>query len=218
MKRAFLLAVLALGVGWLIANASFGQNSNTKATSNQTTSTDVVQIQTEVKRILALEADTRPSRKEVSPTPTLPPSPTPVATPGPPTLKEEANPGVSPLAMEQTGQEIAGVWLTYYDCDTEGYCGVTKSGVNLKKGGTEEKERYAACDPNYWSVGTIETNGIDGTEFTIVGDPNGYEWKCVDTGSAVIGPAHLDVHFDKRVYGEDYLKTVGTNVTIKILP
>ena len=199
----------------------------------------MVQIQTEVKRILALEADTQPSRKEVSPTPTLPPSPTPeptvtpreeVATPTPtaevitPQTVEATGTDLLPPTGEQLGQTVKGVWLTFYDCDVEGYCETTASGVTLKEGGTEEKERYAACDPNYWSVGTIETNGIDGTEFTIVGDPNGYEWKCVDTGSAVIGPAHLDVWFynrvgdDDTVGGEDYLKTVGTTVTIEILP
>ena len=198
MTRTFLL-VLGLAVILLLF-----PNTNTKVTPNYPTSTDVVDNQHEISRALALLRSAESRGKEVVLTPTPSPSPTPVATPALPALKEEVNPSVSPLAKEPTGQEIAGVLLTYYDCDTEGYCGVTKSGVSLQKGG-----RYAACDPNYWPFGT---------RMIIVGDPNQYIWTCVDTGSAVIGPAHWDVWFYNQADGKDYLKTVGTTVTIKILP
>ena len=201
MKRALAL-VLGVAILLLILTQTLG--TNTKATPNYITPTDVVENRFEVSRLLA-SAKAKSERKEAVPTPTPSPSPTPVATPTLPALEEEViNPSVSLVAKEQTGQEIAGVLLTYYDCDTEGYCGVTKSGVSLQKGG-----RYAACDPNYWPFGT---------RMIIVGDPNQYIWTCVDTGSAVIGPAHWDVWFYNQADGKDYLKTVGTTVTIKILP
>ena len=197
MTRTFLL-VLGLAVILLLF-----PNTTTKVTPNYPTSTDVVDNQHEISRALALLRSAESRGKEVVLTPTPSPSPTPVATPALPALKEEVNPSVSPLAKEPTGQKIAGVLLTYYDCDTEGYCGVTKSGVLLQKGG-----RYAACDSNYWPFGT---------RMIIVGDPNQYIWTCVDTGSAVIGPAHWDVWFYNQADGKDYLKTVGTTVAIKIL-
>ena len=198
MTRTFLL-VLGLAVILLLF-----PNTTTKVTPNYPTSTDVVDNQHEISRALALLRSAESRGKEVVPAPTPSPSPTPVATPALPALEEEVNPSVSPLAKEPTGQEIAGVLITYYNCDTEGYCGVTKSGVSLQKGG-----RYAACDPNYWPFGT---------RMIIVGDPNQYIWTCVDTGSAVIGSAHWDVWFYNQADGEAYLKTVGTTATIKILP
>ncbi|OGY21896.1 MAG: hypothetical protein A2113_01045 [Candidatus Woykebacteria bacterium GWA1_44_8] len=217
--------MLVLAAATLLTTLACQEKANTKVTPNHTTPTDAVATQPGTNRVYSLGVENQ--RKEISPTPNPPPSPTPeptvapreeVATPAPtarvitPKTVGAAGTDLLPPTGEQPGQTVEGVWLTFYDCDVEGYCGTTASGVTLKEGGPEEKERYAGCDPNYWSIGT------NGTKMTIVGDPNGYIWKCVDTGSAVIGSAHWDVWFYSQTDGEAYLDTVGTIVTIKTLP
>lgn len=228
MTRA-LLVVLAATT--LLATLACQEGANTKVTPNHT-STDAVATTTWTNRVYTLGVENQ--RKEVSPTLIPPPSPTPeptvapqpeVATPVPtvaddiPQPVEAASTSV-PLAVgEGPGQTVEGVWITYFDCDAEGYCTATASGVTLKEGGPEEKERYAACDPNYWTLAD-PARGIEGTKMIIVGDPNEdpYEWVCVDTGSAVIGPTHWDIWFHSQADGEAYLDAIGTTVTIKILP
>ncbi|OGY25985.1 MAG: hypothetical protein A2Z24_02620 [Candidatus Woykebacteria bacterium RBG_16_44_10] len=205
----------------LLATLACQDSANTKVTPNHTTSTDAVATTT-ADRVFSLGVENQ--RKEVSPTPNPPPIPTPEPTVAPqqevvtpvPTIEvttpqpvEAASTNLPLPVGEGPGQTVEGVWITFYDCDVEGYCTATASGVTLKEGGAEQKTRYAACDPNYWPYGT---------RMTIVGDPNEYEWICIDTGSAVVGPAHWDVWFYSQADGEAYLDTLGTTVTIEILP
>jgi len=218
LKRALLLVFAAA----MLLALSCRDSTNTKATPKPATSTDSVATNPDRVFALSLKADSQ--RKEVIPTPTPPPRPAPESLVSPreeevtlvPNAEETtsqkveaASTSVPSPAGEQPGQIVEGVWLTFYDCDVEDYCTATASGVTLKEGGTEERERYAACDPDYWPFGT---------RMTVIGDPNQYEWVCVDTGSAVIGPAHWDVWFFHQADGEAYLDAVGTTVTIKILP
>ncbi len=67
-------------------------------------------------------------------------------------------------------------YTTYYDCIPGGFCEITKSGVQVAEG-------QAACDP-------LKLN----KKFSIIGDSTGREYKCTDTGSAVVGD-HVVVFF-----------------------
>jgi len=224
LKRAFLWVLVATT---LLLPFIPTPGTNTKVTTNHTTGTDVVESQGEINCALAYLASAESKRKEVTPTPTLPPSPTPEATPTPErvepveeatipvetslpgeveTPQETAQPeGTITIAAASSGQIIKGAWLTTFDCRIEGNCGShTASGTYLTEGG-----RFAACNTDYWPFGT---------KMTIVGDPNGYDWACVDVGPAIVGPAHWDVWFYDLTEGEEYLDQVGTTATIKILP
>jgi len=182
-------------------------NTNTKATPKPAASTD--SVATNPDRIFALSLKAGSPRKEALPIPTPSPSPTPEVFPTP-ARTEPSEQIALPIdgtvtAARDDGQTIEGVWITFYDCNVEGYCVATASGINLTKGG-----RYADCDPDYWPFGT---------RMTIVSDPHQYEWACVDTGSAVLGQKHWDVWFYDQSDGETYLDEIGgTIVTIRVLP
>jgi len=231
LKRALLLVLVA---AILLLPAIPNPSTNTKVTPKVATWTDVVETQGEINRDLAYLVRAESERKEVTPTPTPPPSPTPEATLAPeesePSEEIEAAGEIRPQGevepqgeteppteiapLEETnitsvlsdGQIIEGAWITHFDCDIEGNCeGHTASGTYLTEGGP-----FAACDTDYWPFGT---------KMTIVGDPNGYVWVCVDVGPAIVGPVHWDVWFYYRADGEKYLDEIGGDTaTIKILP
>lgn len=227
MKRALLLAVA--GVVALACVLPFVQ-ANSKVTPDHTnTSTDAVTTQAEIDRILGLATHVNKvetSRKEATPTPILLPSPTPefvalaqeASTPANIVSDDPSPKSVGSDTLPEGAQTIEGAWITFFDCDVEGYCLVTASGVTLQERGDEEKERYAACDPNYWTLAN-PAKGIEGTKMRVVGDPHEYIWTCIDTGSAVLGPAHWDVWFYEQARGQKYLQEIGGDtVTIQILP
>ena len=184
---------------------------------------DFSAVQAEIDRMLALADDIRSGKEEIL-TPNTPEAP---ATPEEEIItiaatslpfnevidqslssdqSKETEPAKFAEQIDMAGQTIQGAWITHFDCLVEGNCGsYTASGTYLEIGG-----QYAACDTDYWEFGT---------QMTIVGDPNGYVWTCVDTGSAVKGPAHWDVWFYDPADGWKYLQEIGGDkATIIILP
>jgi hypothetical protein len=88
--------------------------------------------------------------------------------------------------------------VTFYECDTSGFCGNMASGIPVSAG-------YAACSYNL----------AFGTRFRIDSDPSGRVWTCADRG--LLPSTHVDVWFYSWSEGNSYQSIVGTYSTITIL-
>ena len=91
-----------------------------------------------------------------------------------------------------------GTRITYYDCDTSGFCGNMASGIPVSDG-------FAACSYNM----------PFGTKFRIEGDPTSRVWTCGDRG--LLSSTHVDVWFYHWSDGSAYQSLVGSYGTITII-
>ena len=83
--------------------------------------------------------------------------------------------------------------------DGGGFCGVMRDGSTVYEGA-------AACDYDYL-----------GQLFRIEHDPTGRIYRCADTGSAVRG-LHRDIWFESSIEGWEWLRVVGRDAVIEVLP
>jgi hypothetical protein len=96
------------------------------------------------------------------------------------------------------GTRIGGVYVTFYACVGNGFCGATASGVQAQPG-------VAACSYNL----------PFGTKFVIASDPSQRVFTCLDRGA--IGPTWVDIWFYDVADGYAWQAAVGTHSDIIIV-
>lgn len=143
----------------------------------------------------------------VAPTSTPITAPTSVATPDEVVRAARV---VTPTAAATQGLAVGDrvrATVSFYYCnvgaglqgDGGGFCGRMRDGSVVYSGA-------AACDYQYL-----------GQRFRIQGDPLNRIYRCADTGSAVHG-LHRDIWFASNEEGWAWVRAVGPNATIEIVP
>jgi hypothetical protein len=140
-----------------------------------------------------------------APTPDPPPEPAPEPSPEPPPPEPPAPPEPAPPAPAPqpvpTGEGllIPGARVTFYACVGDGFCGNMASGSPVFDGA-------AACSNDL----------AMGTRFSIVTDPTGRVYQCLDRGH--LAPTWVDVWFYDVASGWPWQSAVGAWSDIIVYP
>jgi hypothetical protein len=103
------------------------------------------------------------------------------------------------LAADGAGGQAVDVWITFFACQGDGYCGTMANGQVVHEGA-------AACG-----------GGMAlGQRFTIRNDPTGRVYECTDRG---LGSWWwVDIWFPAAADGYAWVAQVGNYGTVRLLP
>lgn len=147
--------------------------------------------------LAALEAATPAPAAAEEPAPPPPVAGPPAAPSAPPRQAVAAAP--SPAAAQAPGGVIQGVRVTFYACLGNGFCGLMANGQQAFEGA-------AACSSD------LPT----GTRFSIVTDPTGRTYECLDRGR--LAPTWVDVWWYDAADGWAWQSQVGSWSDIIVQP